>query len=1129
MSESESKHPSQGRTQHRYNNLSDTRRALFEQRLRASREKPTITASPHDQPAPLSYGQQRLWFLQQIHAASTAYNVPINLALHYPVQRTILQASLNTLVQRHHILRTYFDVHNGQIMQFVREESSVMIEFVDLHTAYPDAAERQIQLEAQLSHNASCVFDLWQGHLLTVILIKMETAHYVLSVTMHHIITDAISSQLFLQELLHIYQHLQAQTPLTVPQLTWQYRDFARWQRSSAAQNRFETAADYWRNLLIPLPALPGLPRDVFVMPPPTEQSTPARLSFQFSPALSQKLQAVARDRQMTNFMLLLSLFYMLLAQYTRMSRLLIGVPVMNRTIPGAEHQLGFWVNTLPLLLQAGLDQPMDDWLQQTRNLVLNAAEHQQLPYEKIVEIVNPQRSVGHDPLFNVMFGYQEARPLAAFSSYRAAQANPLPIEPIAAPVTDVKFEWVVIMSHDEQGFTGEFEYDAGRISPAFIEASVQHFQQLAAALVADSTCPVANVKLMSVTEQQLLQHMQQGKVHALTQPAVHHFFEASASRHPQRIALVDEAGELSYHNLNQRAAQFAAMLQAHGVQPQQRVAYALPRSRDLIIAILGILKAGAVLVPLDLSDPPERLRYVLNNSQVALLICADDLPLTAPPQVRVMSLHDTAYQQAAAEPVTVSFHTEQLVYIIYTSGSTGQPKGIGLPHRVMVNLVEWQQDHSRLASPVRTLQASTLSFDVAYQEIFCTLGHGDTLVMVSDTVRKNPEELLHYLSEKRIERLYQPFVGLQSLAQVAVRSHESVANSLKEIITAGEQLQATEPLRQYVGQLSDCRLFNHYGPSETHVVSSYALAADPMAWDSFPSIGRPLSNVALYVLDDNLRPVPRGVVGELFVSGEAVAREYIAQPRQTAAHFWPDPFSDHPGQRMYKTGDRVVWRSDGQLQFAGRTDQQVKIRGFRVEPGEIEYHLAAYPALAGVAVGVREAAGSNQLVAWYTTASGEAIEGAALRDHLALYLPDYMQPAYFVHLAALPRTSSGKIDRRALYEQPLIDTVSLPRRQAFVAPRTPVEEKLVTLWSDLLDIPAARVGIHDNFFDLGGHSLLAISLQLHLQERYGWYISLKHLFTAQTISDLALLIEMLDDAVRPDNSNDSDWIEGEL
>ncbi|MFS8070483.1 MAG: non-ribosomal peptide synthetase, partial [Byssovorax sp.] len=656
-------------------------------------------------------------------------------------------------------------------------------------------------------------------------------------------------------------------------------------------------------------------------------------------------------------------------------------------------------------------------------------------------------------------------------------------------------------------GLLGSFEYSTDLFDDATIDRLIAHLRALLEGAVADPGQALAALPMLGEGERrQLLEGWNDTRVDYPTRDAtVPDLFAAQAARTPDAIAVTEGGEELSYRELDQRSNQLAHRLVRLGVGPDVLVGIAVPRSIPLVVGILAIFKAGGAYVSLDPEYPRDRLAFMIEDARVPVLLTTSALAASLPaPNARVIHL-DTGWAPIAEEPTTEpdrSGHDpEHLAYVIYTSGSTGKPKGVAMTQRPLVNLVAWQIAHS--AGPMRTLQFASPSFDVCFQEIFTTWCSGGTLVLIAEDARRDVERLMRHLVEGRVERLFLPPVALYQLAEAPFAA-DALPTTLREIIAAGEALQITARVAELLRRLPGCVLRNHYGPSETHVVTEHLLAGDPSTWPALPPIGKPIDNVRVYLLDSHREPVPIGVRGELFLGGVQVARGYLGRPALTSERFLPDPFSDDPSARVYRTGDVARRLPDGTIEFLGRADFQVKIRGFRVELGEIEILLGQHPAVREVVVVAREdSPGDKRLVA-YVVPSGAPPGAADLRGFLKDRVPEYMVPSAFVVLGALPLTGSGKIDRRAL---PAPDTTALADT-AHTTPRGPVEESLAGIFAEVLKVSTAQVGAHDGFFALGGHSLLATQVVARARAAFGVEIPLRALFEASTPAELARRIE---------------------
>ncbi|HEX8696795.1 MAG TPA: amino acid adenylation domain-containing protein, partial [Longimicrobium sp.] len=647
-------------------------------------------------------------------------------------------------------------------------------------------------------------------------------------------------------------------------------------------------------------------------------------------------------------------------------------------------------------------------------------------------------------------------------------------------------------------------EYNTDLFDRGTIRRMLGHLERVLEEVAADADVRLSKLALMDDAERrQVVSEWNATDAAYPRERCIHQLFEAQADRTPAAVAVVFEGGELTYGELDERANRLAWHLAGMGVGPDARVGLCLERGPEMMIAVLGILKAGAAYVPLDPAYPAERLAYMLEDSAARVLLTqrslAERLPAGETPVVRLDADAAEIARQSAARP-RVPVAPGHLAYVIYTSGSTGRPKGVAMPHRPLVNLLAWQAGDWRVPGAAVTLQFATISFDASFHEIFSCWMAGGRVVLIAEELRYDPAGLLEVMERAGVERLFMPAVALQQLAEVA-DARGVVPSRLREVQTAGEQLRITEPMRRWFAALG-APLHNHYGPSETHVVTALALEGDPAGWPLLPGIGGPIANTQCYVLDARLRPAPIGIPGELYLGGDSLARGYLARPALTAERFSPDPFATVPGARVYRTGDRVRWLADGGIEFLGRTDEQVKIRGFRIEPGEVEAVLSDHADVREAVVVVREdAPGDRRLVAYVVADEPAAVTPAELRAHLKGRLPEYMVPSAVVVLESLPLTPSGKVARRALPEPEYAAA-----EERHVAPRTPTEEVLAGIWAEVLRLE--RVGVHDNFFDLGGHSLMATRMVSRIRAVLSVELPLRALFEGPTVAELSVRVE---------------------
>ncbi|MDY6954466.1 MAG: amino acid adenylation domain-containing protein, partial [Thermodesulfobacteriota bacterium] len=790
--------------------------------------------------------------------------------------------------------------------------------------------------------------------------------------------------------------------------------------------------------------------------------------------------------------MTLLAAFNVLLHRYTGQEDIAVGSPIANRNRIELEGLIGFFLNTLVLRTDLSDDPTFWELLGRVREMALEAYAHQDVPFERLVEELQPERDLSRTPLFQVMFVLRNFRRHAlAFSG--------LTVTPMAVHTDTSKFDLILFVAEGPEGLRGTVEYNTDLFHGTTVTRMLQHYQSLLEAIIADPDQQVGALPLLTTPESyQLLVEWTDTRSDYPKDRCVHHLFASQAEKRPGAVALVCDDQEITYGELNGRANRLAHYLQKLGVGPDVLVGICVQRSLDMVVGLLAVLKAGGAYVPLDPSYPKERLAHMLDDAHVTALLTQTGLlkglPIHGAKTVCLDADWDVVAREREANPINSSL-TERLAYVLYTSGSTGAPKGVAMTHRSLCNLLWWQLQNAAPGEGTRTLQFAPLSFDVSFQEIFSTLCSGGTLVLISEETRRDPMELLGYLRDQSIERLFLPCVALQQLAEVA-EGQERVPAGLREVITAGEPLQITRQITSFFSNLQDCRLHNQYGPTESHVVTAFTLKGPHTGWPLLPPIGRPIANTDIYLLDRHMNPVPVGVPGELYVGGEALARGYLKRPALTAERFIPNPFSHEAGARLYRTGDLARYLPDGSIAFLGRMDNQVKIRGFRVEPGEIEAVLREHPGLRDAIVVAREDAPIDRYLAAYVVpVEILAPTIGALRQFLKERLPDYMVPSAWVMLERLPLTPSGKVNRLAL---PAPIRKGPERQGTFVAPKDALERQLTKIFEDVLGVQ--DIGVKDDFFELGGHSLLAVRLFTQIEQAFGKRLPLATLFQAPAV-----------------------------
>jgi len=1052
---------------------------------------PAILPVPRTGDLPLSFAQQRLWYLDQLDPRSPLYNIPMAFQFIGKLDIPALQTSLNTIVQRHENLRSSFPTIDGKPILRIAPELTVPVVMVDLQELLKSERERTALHLA--NEETRRPFRLSEPPLLRAIVFRLDDTNHIMVLTLHHIISDGWSSGIFMQELSALYQSYLTQQSPALPALPIQYVDFAHWQRNWLQGEVLERQLAYWKQQLADCPALLELPTDY--QRPAVQTSNGAHLIFEVSKELTQQLARLSRQEGVTHFMTLLAAFETLLYRYSGQSDFCVGTPIANRNRTEIEGLIGFFVNTLALRARISPELSFRQFLAHVRNTTLSAYAHQDVPFEKVVDAIQPERNLSHSPIFQVMFTYHSG----------SAPEIALPEITIRAiPLENQLSKFDLTLSLDEIDGTihGAFEYNTDLFTANRIERMAQHFQQLLLEIAKDPDQKLGRLPIVPGPElTQLIDEWNRTERAFPEDQCLHQLFEAQVTRHPQAIAVAFKNDQLSYGQLNERANQLAHYLQRLGVGVESRVGICVERSLQTVVAILAVLKAGGAYVPLDPRYPPERLAFLIRDAQLSLLITQQHLLPQLQTDIPVI-LMDSDWakisEQSMANP-TSQVMPDNLAYIIYTSGSTGQPKGVQLQHRSIVNLAMSYQSLFQLTPEDRIAQYFSFSFDGSVADIFGALTSGAALCIVDKDEVVGGESLHRWLNDQRISIVILPPAVLGTLS----------AQDLPHLrmIASGGESPSGETIARWTAE--NRPYYNLYGPTEAAVVTTeYQLNQGP-THTVYSIIGRPFPNYRVYVLDRWLQPVPIGVPGELCIAGVGLARGYFNRPEITALSFVPNPFAQRPGERLYRTGDLVRYRPDGTIEFMGRIDQQVKIRGFRIELGEIETVLGQYPSLRQVAVMVREdRPGEKRLVAYVTAETDSPPSPAELRKFLQSRLPDYMIPSAFVMMKALPLTQHGKIDYRAL---PVPEAVS-KEPERYVAPSTEAEQILADIWSQVLNQP--KIGIHDNFFELGGDSILSIQV-ISRANQAGLALTPRHIFQAPTIAGLAQLANQLSQGPR--------------
>jgi amino acid adenylation domain-containing protein len=1070
--------------------LTPDQRAQLERRLMqmsAARGTERIPRRPTFSPCPLSFAQQRLWFLHQLEPLSPFYNVPKALRLVGSLDVPALQRTLDSIVARHEVLRTTYEAVDGRPMQMIAADRPAEMAVIDLSTW--SAAERDAATERFLKDAVQRPFDLSREVMLRATLLRLSAQEHILLLNMHHIASDRWSTGILLRELSARYTAFSRGEPSPLPELPIQYADFAVWQHEWLQGEVLKTQLAYWKAHLEGAPPVLALPTDRPRPSVPTYRG--GQVSFWLPKPLTTALKALSDRQGATLFMTLLAAFKALLHRYTAQDRIVVGTPIANRRRVEVEGLIGFFVNTLVLHTDLSGNPSFHELLARVRQVALGAYAHQDLPFERLVEAIQPERTLSYHPVIQVMFNYRSDPEDAG--AWPDLAVSLLPRENDSQP-----FDLLLAIADEPAGLKGSLSYSSDLFDAPTMQRLAGHYHTLLEGVIAHPDQPIATLPLIPASERQQLLVAWNATQRVYPQDVcLQQLFEAQVERTPEAVAVVFEGRLLTYRELNRHANQLAHHLKKLGVGADLPVGICVERSLEMVAGLLGILKAGGAYLPLDPAYPRERLAFMLKDAQAAVLVTErrfrEDFPEYRGKVVCLDADREAIARESEANVVSTVM-AQNLAYVIYTSGSTGRPKGVEIQHAGVVNLVEWHRRVYGVIPADRATHLAGLAFDASVWELWPYLVAGASVHLADQETRTSPDKLVAWLTTRGITLCFLP----TPLAEAVLDAPWPAGVSLRALLTGGDWLHRgprnTLPFP----------LTNHYGPTEYTVVTTWAPVAAETASDTAPSIGRPIDNTQVYLLASDLQPVPLGVLGELYIGGGGLARGYRGRPELTAERFIPHPFSDEPGARLYKTGDLARYRPDGMLEFLGRLDGQVKIRGYRVELGEIEAVLTQHPAVReSVVVAREEVPGERRLVAYVVADRQPGPSIRDLRRFLRAELPDYMVPAAVVPLETLPLTPNGKVDRRQL---PAPEPARPALEDALVAPRTPVEEGLAEIWGQVLAVE--QVGIHDNFFELGGHSLLATQVIARLQAAFQVELPLRRLFEAPTVADLAKYIE---------------------
>ncbi|MHC8346654.1 non-ribosomal peptide synthetase [Pseudomonas sp. RT6P73] len=1076
---------------------------------------PDILPAPRLSPLPLSFAQQRLWFLAHLDGGSQAYHVAESWHIMGDLNRQALQQAFTALILRHEALRTTFALGaSGPIQCIAAEDVRFDLAYLNL-SACPDVDS---ELKSVSTEESLAPFDLEQGPLIRGRLVHMDQQNHVLLLTLHHIVCDGWSLAVLRQELEALYSAFQQDRNPTLKVLPFHYADYAVWQRRWLSPDILQEQSAYWQRTLIHAPALLTLPTDRARLS--ERHYSGEAIGIELDATLTAGLKALSQRHGTTLYMTVLAAWASLLTRLSGQDEVVIGSPVANRTHPELDNLIGFFANTLAIRVKVPPALCSNELLEQVKSQTLSAHAHQDVPFEKVIESLNPTRSSSYHPVFQVMLAWQNTQAVEL-------QLEGLDVRRLKVANHTAKFDLLLDLREAEGRISGTLEYATALFDQNTIQRHVDYLKRILQGMLDDEGGRLDQIALLEGTEHRQLfsaNDTPEQNQQCPPQPSadeisgVHHLFERQVMAQPNSVAVSYEEHQLSYGELNAKANQVAHHLLAIGIAPGDRVAVYIDRGLEMVIALLGILKAGAAYVPLDPDYPIERLMYMLQDSCPVALLTQRRLQDTLPPPPMPVLLLDIEAGHIPSlahhpthnpQPQRPGLAPPYSAYVIYTSGSTGQPKGVVMPHAPLLNLLQWQATQTQNDVTGPTLQFAALGFDVAFQEIFSTLSVGAELILIPNETRLDSRALFQRICASRIERLFLPCIVLQMLAETVTNDAQgdlaALTCHLKDIFTSGESLRITPHIRAFFMKMKTCRLHNHYGPTESHVTTSLTLPDAIDTWPDLPAIGKPIPDTLIYILNNALQPVPVGVIGEIYIAGAALSHGYLHQPALTASRFLTDPFATEVDARMYKSGDLGRYAPDGNIECLGRVDEQIKIRGFRVEPGEVAAQLNTHEAVREAAVVVVNdaSAGAKQLVAYYTTHLKSAVDAKALRMYLQSLLPDYMVPAAYVRLDQLPLTPNGKLNRQGL---------PAPGSEAFIhaeyhAPQGPLECAVAKIWSEILG--QSIVGRHDSFFELGGHSVVAVRTVARINEVLRTNLQVKDLFVAPTLLQFTRRIEL--------------------
>jgi amino acid adenylation domain-containing protein len=1074
---------------------------------------------------PLSYAQERQWILWQLEPTSAAYNMPIALRVKGKFDLIALEESFNNLTSRHDVLRTSFVEEGTGVYQVIQTKHCLIIEQKTLELIdNENDTEQEERIKNCIINETQQPFDLLKDPLLRVKLFTISKHDHVLMINQHHIISDAWSMQLMVEELINGYSVYEQEGNITLPELSIQYADYAIWQRCWMEAGEQARQLDYWKYKLGDEQPILALPTDY--VRPKVKTFQGRALDIPLKTDLSQSLRMLAQQEGTTLFSLLLASFQILLYRYSGQTDIRIGVPIANRNREETKGLIGFFVNTQVIKEDIDGQTGFCDFLQQVKKSTIDAQSYQDLPFDQLVKILRPERDLGNSPLFQVMYNHQTEG--VQDKQKLSINLDELNIQSIDCGNNTAKFDLTLDVSEFETGILASFNYATDLFDESTIERLAKHWQHLLQAIVAKPSQRIAELPLLDQTEQQyIIKDWNNTEVDYDSSVCIHQLFEQQAQSNPDNIALVFEDETLSYRELNQKSNQLAHKLRELGVTSDTLVGIAVERSLEMVIGLLAILKAGGAYVPLDPNYPQSRLAYMIEDSGIELMLTQSHIekqltiPATVETKLEVLLLDDALGDNnlGEGEDSLAEYSTENLVnynnsanlaYVIYTSGSTGKPKGVAVPHQGVVNLLASMAKQPGINADDKVLALTSLSFDIAALELYLPLSHGASIVLLDAATSKDPQRIVD-IAERAAVSIIQ---ATPSTWKMLMSADASCLLKRCKLLSGGEALP--ESLSNEILEHSEC-MWNVYGPTETTVWSAI-YRIDKNSGKAY--LGVPIDNTIIHILNDELEPQAIGVAGELYISGDGITRGYYNRPELTAENFIPWAFGrskskdKEAGGRLYRTGDLARYQSDGTIEYVGRIDHQVKIRGFRIELGDIESQLQSHDAISDAVVLAQEGVSGQQLVAYVIPNDSQLNDAdsgsdgsldsevqhafrAEIKAYLQQALPEYMVPAHILFLEKLPLTPNGKLDRKAL---PKADASQLQQR--YQAPTTVLEKQLAEIWQEVLGIE--QVGLNDNFFELGGHSLLLTQVISRVRQALSAEIPLRALFEASSLGDFA-------------------------